>query len=481
VLLLRDLVTRGGGQVNERSRPGRSLFQLAGAHGHPPLMRALVQLGFDPRVSRVPSRQGTLWLGRERDPNRMPVPANAATLKALLDEFGYSLPESVVQPSTSVSWRCPFDERTKEQLEADSLAVLQLQLERRASPAVQACNPAALLAAESASHAKMLLATGCPVDHREEHHGMTALFLACKQGDVELVRTLLGHGASPQVALWEHEGESSEYCATASQPLLATVHWGSDVKADAQLCITEALVRAGADPLCRDVFGVTALWMALACQEVQVAEVMFAAVCAQTAPTPYALWSDGRDPPESAFAGRPHEDCEPDMEERLPLLHVAAAAGAPTIVEYLLALEGVDVNHPCRECDLHAAASAGGTPLLLACTFGTEFEYIAHHAKSHSQERIARQLRTVQVLLRHSADPLLADCRGNTALHCLAFDSEGGAITNAILSQAGACALQAINRAGHAPAAAAKVSRRPNMAALLTSLAEVPRTKAARH
>lgn len=299
----------------------------------------------------------------------------------------------------------------------------------------------------NASLGEILISAGASV-HARNHFGGSVLFMAARHGVHDMVPLLIRAGANVHDALWYHEGESSDYLLTASQPLHAAVHSSQRASSEHVAEMVHALVEAGAKPLNKNCDNHSPLWLALFSGFSAAAVHMLKHI----PPTlSYEQLKEGTPVEESCFGGHDRERFDlDDAEPFLPLLHVAAASGCWQVVERLLSAEGCDVNELAEPCE---EDRGGHTALFYACKHSVEDMYYSQTDACQDPEQDVDYHKTVTLLLAAGIDVLKQGYNKETALHWLTRDSTDVSLSlaHAITAHAGSEVLCMKNAAQLTP------------------------------
>jgi ankyrin repeat protein len=487
VSLIRDMTTTAKGNVFQRSRLGFTLFDEACRHNQLMAMATLCDLGFQPL--QPPPKKSMWWdvNGASGTSASFPPCTDVEVYSALLDDYGFPLPTSLIIPSITVNLQDLFDCRNLSQIEADAVAFVKEQLRRGVtvrSASIETGDGGGdgdgnddvdddnvLFFCPNASICQLLLDAGASVSSRNRFGG-SVLLMAVRNGYHDMVPLLLAAGANVKDALWYHEGESSDYLYMSSQALHAAVH-PSQQASDAKVTsMVRDLLAAGANPLVVDCEGRSSLWMALFGQHREAAVEMLKHVPATMT---YAQLNAGIPVDEECFGGHDTEDGF-DAEPQLSLLHVAAGSGCWQAVEYMLSLSDCDVNERSVQCELD---TGGHTALHYVCQHRTMDEYLVSDDPNTAEE-VRDYHKTVCQLLAAGADATVQGYKKETPLHWLTIDSadEALSVVHAIVSQVGGFVLGLENDLKQTPLAkiramkyGRRIANRESAAAMLESAA----------
>ena len=389
--MFKDLLN-GGGDVNEKGRLGESLMYVAASHGRVDMMRELHKLGCK---HGTPQGDGHSIspLADERRYNPVLHAANLETLNVLVEELHYPVPETMWVPVVSTRdadmhkrWDI-LDERTTTQMEQDRDLLFTEMLRR--IPTLPKNVTRVVLEAPGENALRVLIDRGFDVNKRKKNN-MSALFHACRNANVQLVRGLLAAGASVRLAIPEWEYESSDYVASGGTLLHASMHgnW-SCPNEDREEC-ARLVFEAGCDPLWKDSCGVTGLALALNEGFGTLAMSMLQEVSARMEVDLEKL-EEGEFAPEDCFPDgfRAEEELEVEEEDEgcPPLLHLFAQNRIAKAVEILVNL-GADPSMA------ETRSSCGLTPLHYALWGPSDWSDAERPSKEYEKRQNKKRRQT---------------------------------------------------------------------------------------
>jgi ankyrin repeat protein len=434
--MVKSLVQRAKGNVNEQGVNKHSLLWVAALAGHPEMIRLLLELGFDKH--------------RNKDTiEALFVASNVETLKVLIEEVNIAHPQETLMWIPTVCLhhidmyqrRDLLETRSPTEIQNDIRDIFEYQLNSdiirtslthenpsEADDYIQVHNAywfSFIQNIEEVDYMEKFIAlAGVNVNYADKI-GDTAVRSACTSANFEKLTKLHFLGAKFDAVI-SHDG-STDYLGTLNHANLihACLHNQSD-KFDKRKKCVKYLMEHGCHPLWRASTGMTGLYLAAVMELNDLVVDILEFLRKENLYFDLTHLEEGIDPPVEVKLFDVDDETREEFVH-LPLMCIFSGTANWKATELLLSI-GANVKEygPRDESTDYFAAN---TSFLTALHYAfAQTLFIHPHAYRNPIEQqpcpiaFENVLKTVTLLLDHNADPFAEDSKRNTPLHRLGSD-----------------------------------------------------------